>query len=55
MESLYKRLYFKLFGTLSDVIELLEAGNAEQAKQRLIETQQDAEELYIENADDEDI
>ena len=49
---LYKKLYFKLFGILSDVIELLESGNVWEAKQLLIKTQQEAEEFYIENADD---
>ena len=51
-KMLYKKLYFKLFGILSDVIELLENGNVWEAKQLLIKTQQEAEEFYIDNADD---
>ena len=49
MESFYKRLYYKLFGILSDVVELLEAGNVWQAKDRLIQAQQEAEALVIES------
>ena len=52
MESLYRKLYFKLFGILADAIELLENGNVWEAKQLLIKTQREAEEFYIENADD---
>ena len=49
METLYRKLYFKLFGILADAIELLEAGNVEAAKNLLIKTQREAEEFYIEN------
>ena len=52
VESLYRKLYFKLFGILADAIELLENGNVWEAKQLLIKTQREAEEFYIENADD---
>lgn len=51
--ELYRKLYFKLFGILADVIELLENGNVWKAKQLLIKTQQEAEEFYVVNADDE--
>ena len=54
MEALYKKLYFKLFGVLADAVELLENGNVWGAKRLLIKTQQDAEEFYVENADDEE-
>ena len=52
MEGLYIKLYFKLFGILADVIELLETGNVWEAKELLIKTQREAEEFYMENADD---
>ena len=49
VENLYRKLYFKLFGILADVIELLEAGNVDAAKNLLIKTQREAEEFYIED------
>ena len=54
VEGLYRKLYFKLFGILADVIELLEEGNVWKAKELLIKTQREAEEFYIENADDQE-
>ena len=45
MEKLYKKLYFKLFGILSDAIALLENGKVAEAKQLLIKTRQEAEEF----------
>ena len=50
--ELYRKLYYKLFGILADAVKLLEAGNAWKAKELLIKTQREAEDLYIENADD---
>ena len=49
MENLYRKIYCKLFGILADVIELLEAGNVDAAKNLLIKTQREAEEFYIED------
>lgn len=49
VDSLYRKLYFKLFGILSDAIKLLESGNVEAAKKLLIKTQREAEEFYIES------
>ena len=51
MEGLYRKLYFKLFGILSDAVELLESGNVWDAQKLLIKAQREAEELYIENDD----
>lgn len=44
----YEMLYFKLFAAMADAAEELEAQNYGKAKQILISTQQEAEELYIE-------
>ena len=52
METLYRKLYYKLFGILADAVELLEAGNVWQAKDLLMKTQQEAEALYIESDED---
>ena len=49
VDSLYRKLYFKLFGILADAIELLEAGKVSEAKNLLIKTQREAEEFYIES------
>lgn len=43
----YKALYFKLFAAMADAVEYLEQGQPFQAKERLIRTQQEAEEEYL--------
>ncbi|MBQ8830270.1 MAG: hypothetical protein IJ017_01580 [Oscillospiraceae bacterium] len=43
----YKSLYFALFNSLTDAIELIDSGNAERAKDILIAAQQKAEDMYI--------
>ena len=45
----YKSLYFTLFNTLTDAIELLDNGNTEGAKELLIAAQQKAEDMFIED------
>ncbi len=52
MEQLYKKLYFKLFGVLADATELLERGNVWDAEQLLIRAQQEAEDYFVEHADE---
>ena len=47
----YKRLYFSLFNVLTDA---LEASDFDQAKAILRQAQIDAEEAYLEEADDEE-
>ena len=45
----YKSLYFTLFNTLTDAIELLDNGNTDVAKELLIAAQQKAEDMFIED------
>ena len=51
---MYKKMYHLLFNTITDVLELLEAGNVWDAKKRLTQAQQDAEEIDISWNGDED-
>ena len=44
---MYKKMYLLLFHAITDVLKLLETGNVWDAKRRLIQAQQDAEEVYI--------
>lgn len=43
-----KRMYLLLFNRITDALEALDRGDAEQARAILIRAQQDAENLYIE-------
>lgn len=43
----YKKMYLRLFNRVTDAIELLRRGCAEQAMQTLIEAQQEVEEIYL--------
>ena len=45
--ELYKEMYYKLFGALSDAIELLEKSKTAEAWELLITAQRRTEELYI--------
>lgn len=49
----YKKAYFILFNTITDVIEIMENGiilpNIDDAINKLKEAQQATEEMYIEN------
>ena len=47
----YKTLYFKLFNAITDALEAMEEENFGQAKQILRQAQIDAEELYLEQAE----
>ena len=47
----FKKLYTMLFNSLTDAIELIETGDAEEAKAVLIAAQQKAEDAYIEDED----
>ena len=47
----FETLYFKLFATMADAVELLEQGKAEEAKQRLISAMQEAEERYLQETE----
>ena len=43
----YKKMYLRLFNRVTDAIELLQRGSAEQAMQALIAAQQEAEEIFL--------
>lgn len=43
----YRALYYKLFGKLSDAVELLECGEGEAARLLLIRLLQEAEEQFL--------
>ena len=45
-------LYFRLFASMADAVELLEQGRWEQAKLYLIRAQQEAEERFLEQEED---
>ena len=45
----YRTLYFKLFAAIADAVEDLENGRQNSAKEKLINAQQEAEELYLDS------
>ena len=45
----YRTLYFKLFAAIADAVEDLENGRQNIAKEKLINAQQEAEELYLDS------
>ena len=45
--AMYKKMYLHLFNVITDVLGLLEKGNVWDAKARLIQAQQDTEEIYL--------
>ena len=49
----YREMYFALFHTITDVLSDLEQQNYGSAKERLINAQLSAEDLYIEGVDEE--
>lgn len=51
---MYKKMYFRLFNAITDVLALLEQGNIWDAKRLLMEAQCAAEELYISAETDEE-
>ena len=46
-QELFQKLYFMLFSASADAIELLENGRIQEAQERLIQVETDAEKLYI--------
>jgi hypothetical protein len=50
----YERMYKVLFNGITDAIDSIEAQNYGAAKDRLIRTQQDAEEIFMEDGEDGD-
>lgn len=51
---MYKKMYFRLFNAITDVLALLEQGNIWDAKRLLMEAQCATEEMYISAEDDEE-
>lgn len=49
---MYKRLYFLLFNRITDAIDALDRGKAAEARVILLDAQQDAEEMYIEETEE---
>ena len=47
----YKVMYLQLFNAVTDCLEALTAQNFGQAKEILIQAQQDAEEYYMEHGE----
>ena len=47
----YDKLYYLLFNAITDAVELLRQGDAEEAEASLIRAQQTAEELFMEGED----
>lgn len=50
---MYKKMYFRLFNAITDVLEALERGNIWDAKRLLKEAQCATEEMYISAENDE--
>lgn len=50
----YKMLYLKLFNAITDALEAMESQNFGQAKELLRQSQIDAEEAYLDQAEHED-
>ena len=46
----YKKMYFHLFNTMTDILTALEENNIDTAKQLIQQAQCDTEELYIMDA-----
>lgn len=53
--GMYKKMYFRLFNAITDVLEALEQGNIWDAKRLLKEAQCATEEMYISAENDEEI
>lgn len=51
--SIYKAMYVRLFNRVTEAIEEIQRGSADNAAQLLIAAQQEAEETYISGAGDE--
>ena len=49
---MFKKMYLALFNRVTEAIEAVERGSAEQARTILIRAQQDAEELYVEGTEE---
>lgn len=47
----FEALYYKLFATMADAVELLEQEKTDEAKQRLISAMQEAEERYLQETE----
>ncbi|MBP3314177.1 MAG: hypothetical protein J6K84_05960 [Oscillospiraceae bacterium] len=47
----FEGLYYRLFATIADAVELLEQGQGEQARERLISAMQDAEERFLQESE----
>ena len=50
----FPKYYTRLFNGITDAIEALQAQNYVKAQDILIRAQQDAEEMYLEDTDDEE-
>lgn len=48
----YKRLYTLLFNHITDALEQLDRGRFQLAEEILVSAQQEAEEMFIDQADD---
>jgi len=46
-EGLYKKLYLKLFNEVTDALALIDEGRPLTARDKLINAQQDCEELFL--------
>ncbi len=50
----YKALYFHLFNGLTDILSYAEARDSVRVRDKVIQLQREAEELYLEETDDEE-
>lgn len=55
--EMYKKMYYRLTGVLAEAIEAMEEGRHEEAKNMLIQAEQDTEDIFIlwEESEDGDI
>ena len=49
---MYRKMYYTLFNAITDALEAMEQQNYGQARARLIATQQQSEEIYLDGDED---
>ena len=54
-ETIYRKMYSRLFNRVTDVIAVLETEGETEAKQRLIQAQLETEELYLSSEEEKGI
>lgn len=53
MESIYKKMYYRLFNAVTDAIDALAHNNLPMARWFLVKAQQECEDLYLDSEETE--